>query len=80
MKKLPMRKTPVPGRACWFCTHVRFSNGGRDYSELTPGYPMTLECGKNYWEFDTLKDSLSQFRDKIMSAEKCSDFVEERRD
>lgn len=41
---------------------------------------MTLDCSRGYWEFDTLKDSLSQFRDKIMSAEKCSDFVEERRD
>lgn len=73
-KRLPMLQTPVPGRICWSCRHVQFFQGSPDYSEYTPGSDFQLYCGKQYWEFDSHRDELSDFRTKLRSAEQCADF------
>jgi hypothetical protein len=37
---------------------------------------MTLNCNKQYWDFDTTGDELSDLKAKLMSAERCADFTE----
>jgi hypothetical protein len=48
--------------------------GEPHYSELTPGSDFSLSCGKRYWEFDQVMDGLDDFRNKLLSAERCADF------
>jgi hypothetical protein len=73
-KPLPLLETPVPNRICWSCRHVWFIAGSPGYSEMTPGSDFELSCWKDYWAFDNNEDSLSDFRTKLQSAERCADF------
>jgi hypothetical protein len=73
-KKMPLREFPIPGRICWLCQHVYFSQGSPGYSDLTPGYDFELSCGKQFWEFDSHMDGLDEFREKLESAERCAAF------
>ncbi len=74
IKTMPRAASSTKGRVCWLCEHVMFFAGSPGYSELTPGNNFELSCGKHYWEFDQFDDTLDQFRDKLMSAERCADF------
>jgi hypothetical protein len=75
-KKLPISAEIVRGRICWLCEHIYLSPGECGYSEYTPGSDMVLECGKQYWDFDTTGDGLAELKSKLMSAERCRDFTQ----
>lgn len=59
---------------CIFCKHFYFSPGCDGYSEMTPGYPMTIACLKDHWEVDELEDTMRTFRTKMSTAKKCKDY------
>lgn len=61
-------------KMCWWCKHFYYSCGDRGYSEMTPGYDMTMECRKGYWKFESTEDSEESFRNKISHAVDCEDF------
>lgn len=77
--KMPILPAPVRGRICWLCEHVRFETGDAGYSEMTPGTDFDLCCGRDYWDFNQFEDGLTEFRDKLKSAEVCADFVKRPR-
>lgn len=64
---------------CLFCKHFVWISGDRGYSEVTPGYPPELRCGKNHWDFDTCEDDRESMRKKLTMAETCADFVYDRK-
>lgn len=71
-KKIPLTKEPIEqGRICWGCTYIYFINSSPDWSDMTPGSNFELSCGKGYWEFDSDVDGLTQFREKLQTAERC---------
>jgi hypothetical protein len=72
-KNMPLLKKSIPGRLCWECVHQYYSPGDAGYSELTPGYAMTLRCSKSYWEFDSYSDQPT-LRECLTRAERCADF------
>ena len=59
---------------CWECVHLNWSNGSPGYSEMTPGYPPDLHCGKRHWEFDMECITEEHARKKLRTAETCTDF------
>lgn len=69
-------------RCCWECKKISFIRGTEGcpaYSEVTPGYEGTqpeLLCEEGHWSVEFTEDTQEQFRQKIMSAETCSDFVQ----
>jgi hypothetical protein len=75
-KKLPIAEVATPHRICWLCQHVVFECGEPGYSDYTPGSEFTLKCGEGYWEFDNFGDGLQEFREQLISAERCADFVQ----
>ena len=72
-KQMPLLAEPVPNRLCWECPHIDFSPGSPGYSDMTPGYDMSLDCGKGYWKFDP-HGELTGLREGLTSAERCADF------
>lgn len=71
--KIPLLETPVPGRVCWLCTHVRFFNAWPG-TDVTPDNEFDLACSRNFWQFNPRKDGLEDFRLKLESAERCAAF------
>ena len=71
----------MPIRSCWECRNLQYQSGSEGesgYSELTPGYPgelPILKCLLDHFDVDFVNDTESQFRDKILKAESCEDFV-----
>lgn len=65
-------------RNCWHCACLRMSPGGQGYSELTPGYDMSLECSRNHWQFDAIDTSEREARLMFRKAETCADFLDVR--
>ena len=61
-------------KLCWWCKHFRYDTGDGGYSEMTPGYEMTMRCNKDHWDFDTLETSEDEFRNMIHHAVDCKDF------
>lgn len=76
MNKIPIAKTIIENRICWACKYVLYSPGERNYSELTPGWDASLECGKGYWKIDFNRDYLSSVREKLTSAIRCAEYSE----
>lgn len=62
-------------KLCVFCKYFEMGVGEPDWSELTPGYDATIECTKNRWVFDNMKDGTNEFRKKIEQAAGCADFL-----
>lgn len=62
-------------KLCWFCKHFYWSNADYGYSELTPGYDLSIQCNKNHWTFGSYKTRQLKFAKMINSAKTCDDFV-----
>lgn len=67
-QKLP---PSVKRLTCLFCRYFYFEPSEHDYSF---GTEASLGCGKNYWQFNDI-DSDVQFREKMLNAETCEDFI-----
>ena len=66
-------------RTCLLCSHFRFHEGCRGYSELTPGYEASLECAKRVWDITLCDETDASFREKLLTAGKCEHY-ETRKD
>ena len=65
-------------KICLFCEHFDMDFGSPHYSSWTPGYPGHMTCWKNHfnqWEKETGKDPEWHYREVILMAETCPDFV-----
>ena len=62
----------APGRLCYDCKHCLCSYEP-DWSDLTPGSGLELECVKGHWSFG---DDLSRtdLRKAMRTAATCADF------
>jgi hypothetical protein len=56
------------------CKHFVYSEGGRGYSERTPGWDFSMGCGLHHWEFDTRDTSKKEFVSYLKSANTCKDY------
>ena len=80
MSDLPLLETPIPGRICWSCRHIYLSAGDK-WGESS----FELRCGQGYWEVETTDsryrpgDGLTEFRQKLESAERCAAFEDRPR-
>ncbi len=61
-------------KVCWWCVHFNYQEGFPGYSDLTPGYEMSMSCRKGHWDFDAYKTSQDEFGDMLGSATTCPDF------
>jgi len=61
-------------KLCWWCKHFTYYSGSPEYSEYTPGCDIELLCAKNHWKFNSIHTNEIEFRNILMSAEKCSDY------
>lgn len=73
---LPIRKPDIEeqARLCWYCQYFYYSNADPGYSEVTPGWELSMSCNKNHWTFDAYSTSQKEFADMIQTAKKCKDF------
>ena len=60
-------------RVCLLCKRFFLSPEEPGYSELTPGCPADMGCGKGHWDLSDLNGS-EHLREKMRSAEKCKDW------
>ena len=63
-------------RTCLTCRSFYFEPATVGYSEYTPGGGMSIGCYRYEWELDEYEDTDESYRQKMMSAETCSKFVE----
>jgi hypothetical protein len=61
---------------CLFCKEFYFMDGQPGYSEMTPGSNAEIGCDKKYWELDQIFDTEESYRQKMLRAKTCKDFVE----
>ena len=68
-------------RLCLFCKHFEITDGDSGYSEYTPGYDMSIQCGKwdaeMYWKVNNYEaGGAAAFRENLRRAGSCADFSE----
>ena len=63
-------------RTCTTCQHFYVCPGTPDYSELTPGEPMELKCGKYHWDISESEITSEMVREKFLTAIDCPDYQE----
>ena len=66
-------------KLCWWCAYFIYRGATRDYSDVTPGDQLNIECRKRVWYFDAFKTGEKEFRAIISMASKCPHFKHEER-
>ena len=66
---------------CIFCTYFNFDLGCPDFSDVTPGDPVEIECMKGKWRMGQYEeDAQIKYRKKIRMAKDCPLFEMEKDD
>jgi len=69
---------PKPVRAdrlCLFCAHFWLDAGLAAWGDETPGSRFGMGCNKNKWEFNADGQTENDYREIMLIAESCTEFV-----
>ncbi len=61
-------------KLCLFCEHFYFNTGDPDWSDVTPGDDAEMGCNKGVITLDLFDDTLTSYRQKIMTAQNCLEY------
>ena len=70
----PLRTEKGERMNCLRCKHLYYQEATPEYSELTPGTDMGLQCGRGHWNYDQFHTSQEELAAMLERAEICPDY------